>query len=345
MRRFEGRVAVVSGAAQGMGKAVALRLGEEGATVVAVDINEAGVAATAQGIGGGSIGVGCDIGDEGAVARLFETVAGKFGKLDVLVNAAAIVPFVKWDALTFTEWRRVLRVNLDGLYLMCRAGSELMRKNEYGRIVNFSSNSIFAGTPNMAHYVASKGGVLTFTRALATELGPFKITANSICPGLIDTEGVQSRAGGCRRTWCRPSRSSPPTRRTGSRDRRSTSMPAWCAGRLTPQLLFRGAARERDAPHREASQREPGAHVPRRGEPEACCDRHAAKPRPDGVRDVERGMIERRRERLRIARDVHQARLQDRGERSAHANGEHVQGHRNVVAGCNRIEREDRRRP
>ena len=100
------------------------------------------------------------------------------------VNAAAIVPFVQWDELTFTEWRRVLRVNLDGLYLMCRAGSDLMRKSGYGRIVNFSSNSIFAGTPNMAHYVASKGGVLTFTRALATELGPHHITANSMSPGI-----------------------------------------------------------------------------------------------------------------------------------------------------------------
>src|ERR1700722_9017024 len=191
MRRFEGRVAVVSGAAQGMGKAVALRLAEEGATVIAVDINGAGATETAKTLGGAALGLSCDIGDESAVAKLFETVVATFGKLDVLVNAAAIVPFVKWDELTFTEWRRVLRVNLDGLYLMCRAGSELMRKNNYGRIVNFSSNSIFAGTPNMAHYVASKGGVLTFTRALATELGPYKITANSICPGLIDTEGVQ----------------------------------------------------------------------------------------------------------------------------------------------------------
>ena len=192
MRRFEGRVAVVSGAAQGMGKAVALRLGEEGATVVAVDINADGAAATAKAIGGASLGVGCDIGDEAAVAKLFGTVAAKFGKLDVQVNAAAIVPFVKWDELTFTEWRRVLRVNLDGLYLMCRAGSDLMRKNQYGRIVNFCSNSVFAGTPNMAHYVASKGGVLTFTRALATELGPYQITANSVAPWLIDTESVQS---------------------------------------------------------------------------------------------------------------------------------------------------------
>lgn len=191
MRRFENRVAVVSGAAQGMGKAVAERLGQEGATVVAVDINGAGANATAKALGGQSYGVACDIGDENQVGKLFTDVANKFGKLDVLVNVAAIVPFVKWDELNFKEWRRVLRVNLDGLYLMCRAGSDLMRKNNYGRIVNFSSNSIFAGTPNMAHYVASKGGVLTFTRALATELGAYKITVNSVCPGLTDTEGVQ----------------------------------------------------------------------------------------------------------------------------------------------------------
>lgn len=192
MRRFEGRIALVSGAAQGMGKAVALRFGEEGATVIAVDINAAGAAATAKAVGGAAIGVGCDIGEESSVAQLFETIASTFGRLDVMVNAAAIVPFVKWDDLTFAEWRRVLRVNLDGLYLMCRAGTELMKKGGYGRIVNFSSNSIFAGTPNMAHYVASKGGVLTFTRALATEMGPYKITANCVTPGLIDTEGVQT---------------------------------------------------------------------------------------------------------------------------------------------------------
>ena len=106
MQRFEGRVAVVSGAAQGMGKAVALRLGEEGATVVAVDINGVGATATAKAIGGASVGVSCDIVDEASVGSLFETVTSKFGRLDVQVNAAAIVPFVKWDELTFTEWRR-----------------------------------------------------------------------------------------------------------------------------------------------------------------------------------------------------------------------------------------------
>lgn len=191
MKRFEGRVALVSGAAQGIGKEVALRLGREGARVVAVDLNGAGAEATAGEIGGEAFGLACDIGDPEAVARLHREIEGKAGKLDVLVNVAAIVPFVPWDQLTFEEWRRVLRVNLDGLFLMCKAGSDLMRKGGYGRILNFASNSIFAGTPNMAHYVASKGGVLSFTRALATELGAHRITVNSIAPGLTDTEGVQ----------------------------------------------------------------------------------------------------------------------------------------------------------
>jgi NAD(P)-dependent dehydrogenase (short-subunit alcohol dehydrogenase family) len=192
MRRFEGRVAVVSGAAQGMGKAVALRLAQEGATVIAADINGQGAEATGKEIGGKSFGQQTDIGDPAAVSALFKAVEQKCGKLDVLVNVAAIVPFVKWDELTFEEWRRVARVNFDGLFLMCKAGSDLMRKNNYGRIVNFGSNSMLAGTPNMAHYVATKGGVFAFTRALATELGGYKITANTVMPGLTDTEGVQT---------------------------------------------------------------------------------------------------------------------------------------------------------
>jgi NAD(P)-dependent dehydrogenase (short-subunit alcohol dehydrogenase family) len=191
MNRFEGRVAIVTGAAQGIGRAIAQRLAAEGAVVAVTDINGTGAERVAEAIGGKAFSVQCDIGDSVSVGRLHDNVASRTGKLDVLINAAAIVPFVAWDDLTFDEWRRVMRVNLDGLFLMCRAGSDLMRKNGYGRIVNICSNSIFAGTPNMAHYVASKGGVLTFSRALATELGAHKITVNSVCPGLTDTEGVQ----------------------------------------------------------------------------------------------------------------------------------------------------------
>lgn len=191
MNRFEGRVAIVTGAARGIGAAIAKRLGAEGATVAVADINEAGAHDVAGQIGGAAFAVACDIAEPDAVTALHAAVVDRAGKLDVLVNAAAIVPFVPWDELTFEEWRRVLRVNLDGLYLMCRAGSDLMREHGYGRIVNIVSNSIFAGTPNMAHYVAAKGGAFTFTRALATELGGHKITVNSVAPGLTDTEGVQ----------------------------------------------------------------------------------------------------------------------------------------------------------
>lgn len=191
MQRFEGRVAIVTGSAQGIGRAIAERLGHEGATVIVADVNGDGATAVAKAIGGKSIGIACDIGDPESVKKLHAQVEKAAGKLDILVNAAGIVPFVPWDQLTFEEWRRVMRVNLDGLYLMCRASSDLMRPRNYGRIVNISSNSIFAGTPNMAHYVASKGGVLTFGRALATELGAYKITVNTICPGLTDTETVQ----------------------------------------------------------------------------------------------------------------------------------------------------------
>ncbi len=191
MNRFDGQTAIVSGAARGIGRAIAERLAAEGATVAIADIDANGIENAASDIGGSSFAVTTDVAEPDSVAALHSEVTKKTGRLDVLVNAAAIVPFVPWDELTFEEWRRVMRVNLDGIYLMCRAASDLMRPKKYGRIVNIASNSIFAGTPNMAHYVAAKGGVLTFTRSLATEIGGDKITVNAVCPGLTDTEGVQ----------------------------------------------------------------------------------------------------------------------------------------------------------
>jgi NAD(P)-dependent dehydrogenase (short-subunit alcohol dehydrogenase family) len=189
--KLEGRVAIVTGSAQGIGRAIANKLADEGAKVVIADINEAGAQAAAAALPA-AIGVRTDVSDEASVKAMVQAAVDTYGKLDILVNNAAIVPFTAWDDIDLAEWRRIMAVNLDGTFLTNRHASDEMRKAGYGRIVNIASNVIVAGTPNLAHYVASKGGVFGFTRALATELGKYGITVNSVAPGLTETEGVNA---------------------------------------------------------------------------------------------------------------------------------------------------------
>jgi 3-oxoacyl-[acyl-carrier protein] reductase/pyridoxal 4-dehydrogenase len=179
MGKLDNRVAIVTGAAQGIGKAVADKLAAEGATLVGADI-QPGTTVTA------------DVSKEDDVRRLVDDTVAEHGKLDVLVNVAAIVPFTPWDEIDFAEWRRIMSVNLDGTFLTNHYAQKAMREAGYGRIVNIASNVVLAGTPNLAHYVASKGGVLAFTRALAREIGKYGITVNAVAPGLTETEGVMA---------------------------------------------------------------------------------------------------------------------------------------------------------
>ncbi len=187
--KHKNRIAIVTGSAQGIGAAIARKLSSEGASVVIADINGEGAAEVAASLPD-ALAVTVDTSSEDQVNAMVDACIGRFGKVDILVNNAAIVPFTEWDDIDFAEWRRIMSVNLDGVFLTSRSVYPHMRDAAYGRIVNIASNVFVAGTPNLAHYVASKGGVVGFTRALATELGKYGITVNAVAPGLTETEGT-----------------------------------------------------------------------------------------------------------------------------------------------------------
>jgi 3-oxoacyl-[acyl-carrier protein] reductase/pyridoxal 4-dehydrogenase len=185
--KLSNRVAIVTGAAQGIGRAVAEKLHAEGASVAVVDLNGEGASKLAAQLDG--LAIEADISSEQDAERMARETLERYGKIDVLVNSAAIVPFIAWDEVDFAYWRKLLSVNLDGAYLVSRAVEKPMREAGYGRIVQIASNAFMAGTPNMGPYLAAKGGVIGLTRALATELGKYGITANAVAPGITRTEG------------------------------------------------------------------------------------------------------------------------------------------------------------
>lgn len=191
-----GRVAVVTGGAMGIGFAVAEQLARRGATVVIADQNGAEEAAERlheQRLSADSVSV--DVASEDDAETLAGTVGERHGRLDILINNAGIYSSLQpapFETLTVAEWRRVFDVNVMGIFLICRAALPLLKKSPCGRIINISSGVAFKGNPWMAHYVASKGAVVSLTRALATELGPHSITVNSVAPGFTLSDGVHT---------------------------------------------------------------------------------------------------------------------------------------------------------
>jgi NAD(P)-dependent dehydrogenase (short-subunit alcohol dehydrogenase family) len=192
---LDGQVAIVTGAAHGLGFATAAVLGDRGAAIVLVDINRPKLEAAAQELSGRGLNAAArpaDLTVEEQVCALVADVVARYGKIDILVNFAAIQPpFVKFEDQTLSDWKHVLAATLDSSFLCCREALPHMKSAGYGRIVNTSSNSINAGGAGAAPYapyVTAKAGVIGLTRALARETGALGITANVIMPGLTETE-------------------------------------------------------------------------------------------------------------------------------------------------------------
>jgi NAD(P)-dependent dehydrogenase (short-subunit alcohol dehydrogenase family) len=193
MQRFEGRVAIVTGAASGIGRATTQRLVDEGATVVAVDRDADGLAAAAEAIGKGADDSGAvvtlvgDVGDPASAAEAVATATGDLGRLDVLVNNAGILRFEHSHEVAAEDWDRMLRINLTGTFQFCQAAIPVMVAAGRGAIVNVASTAAQFGHPWAAAYAASKGGVLALTRTLAVEYAKQGLRVNAVCPGSIDT--------------------------------------------------------------------------------------------------------------------------------------------------------------
>ena len=194
--RLSNQVAIVTGAGQGMGAAMAKLIAEEDGQVVVSDINQEKASVIADEISETetqALAVQADVTREEDVKAKVETTIEQYGTISILVNNAGILYPTRIEQITKAEWDRVLEVNLTGTFLCSQAVLGTMKKNRYGRIVNMSSSAgRSVSTLGGAHYTAAKAGVLGLSRALAKEVAPFGITVNAICPGLIDTEMVQS---------------------------------------------------------------------------------------------------------------------------------------------------------
>jgi len=189
MKRFEGKVALVTGAASGIGRATALRLAQEGASLMCSDVQVEALesaAAEARGLGARVVARVCDVSDEGQAARAVAACVDELGQIDVLCNIAGILRFDHTHEVTLGDWSRILAVNLTGTFLMCREAIPHLLATR-GNIVNMSSTAALAGHPWAAPYAASKGGVLALTSTLAIEYGQQGLRANAICPGSIST--------------------------------------------------------------------------------------------------------------------------------------------------------------
>ena len=190
------KIALVTGAGNGIGKAIATALGREGARILVADLENAeSAAAELVAAGLEAHGVRADITSESDVARVAQAAVDRFGGLDILINNAAIFSTLvpkPLEEISAAEWRKVMDVNTLGVFLVTKGMLPLLRKSSAARVVNLCSGVAFKGNPLYLHYVASKGAILSMTRALARELGPDKVLVNAIAPGFTLSENVEN---------------------------------------------------------------------------------------------------------------------------------------------------------
>jgi 3-oxoacyl-[acyl-carrier protein] reductase len=196
MGRFDGRVAVVTGAARGIGLGIARRFADEGAAVAVLDLDEGQAAEAASGLGGegGShLGIGCDVSDAASVQAAVDRVVAELGGLHILVNNAGVTRDNLLFKMSDDDWDTVMAVHLRGAFLMTRAAQKVFVEQKYGKVVCLSSVSAF-GNRGQANYAAAKMGIQGFVRTLGIELGPYGVTANAIAPGFIATDMTDATA-------------------------------------------------------------------------------------------------------------------------------------------------------
>lgn len=195
MLNLKDKVVIITGAAGGLGKAFALAFANEGAKVAVCDKNIKGATETAQEIGNDAIAIEVDVANEASTKAMAQQVVDKFGKIDVLVNNAAIYATIQrkpFYEISEEEWDLVMNVNLKGVWMVSKAVIPFMKAANAGKIINISSATVMSGSPQWSHYVASKGGVIGFTRSMAKEVGDFNINVNAIAPGFTLTDASLS---------------------------------------------------------------------------------------------------------------------------------------------------------